>query len=191
MRNSLLFSSLIALFGCAQSSEKEDNRSQMLTAEFATYENFMPLKTLDLSRQGIKDKIHVIFVDFDPDADGKDFPGNDHMDNFCFKIESDGKYRPLFEKSALKIGPDYEEFFREDLEAYKKAKEEKDSPVFIDVSDEPEWIQDDETPLNSKGKPMKFICQADMGRININDDCRLFVFYDEADRIVRYIYQRT
>lgn len=179
------------LFSCTQSAKKEDGLLQILTADFAEHKNFMPLETLDLSSQGIKDKIHVIYVDFDPGVDGNAFPKNEDVDHFSFKIEQDGAYRPTFKKSALKISRDYEEYFNEDLEAYQKAKSKKDSPVWIDVSDEPEWWQDDETPLNSKGKPMKFICQTDMGRMDINDDCRLFVFYDEADRIVRYIYQRT
>ena len=112
MRNKVLFSSLIMLFGCTQSAKNEDGHSQILTADFAEHKNFMPLETLDLSSEGIKDKIHVIYVCFDPGVDGKAFPQNEDVDHFSFKIEQDGAYRPTFKKSALKISRDYEEYFK-------------------------------------------------------------------------------
>lgn len=189
MKKILFFSLLIGLLSCTRNNEVSED-SNWLTAEFTESENFFVLETLDLSSKGIKDRIHVIYVPFDPDTEEEAFPGNDNIDNFSFKIESDGKYRPLFNKSALTVGNDFNEYFLEDLSAYRKALSNDNIGQWINLTDKPEWWQYDETPLNSRGKPMKFICQVDMGRIIVNDDCRLFVFYDETDRIVKCIYQR-
>lgn len=189
MRKILFFSVLTGLLSCAPKNEASES-SRWLTEEFAESENFFFLETLDLSKKGIKDRIHVIYVPFDPDTDEEAFSGNDNIDNFSFKIESNGKYHPLFNKSALIVGEDFREYFLEDLSVYRKALSENKISQWIDLTDKPEWWQYDETPLNSRGKPMQFICQVDMGRIIVNDDCRLFVFYDETDRIVKYIYQR-
>jgi hypothetical protein len=188
----IAFLSVILLFSCSQSEKVLDDRQLVLTPEFSGYDNFFPLATLDLSDKGIKDKIHVMYVDFDPGPDYENvFPKGDYIDEFSFRIRKDGTYQPTFKKSALVIGKDFEGYFKEDLESYRNKKMKKDLLGWIDITDKPRWWQYDQTPKNSKGKPMKFICQVDMGRILINDDCRLFVFYDEGDRIVKYVYQRT
>lgn len=189
MRKILFFSLLTGLLSCTGNNEFSED-SGWLADEFTKSENFFVLETLDLSNKGIKDRIQVIYVPFDPDTDEEAFSGNENIDNFSFKIGRDGKYHPLFNKSALAIGKDFREYFLEDLSAYKKALSENKISQWIKLTDKPEWWQYDETPLNSRGKPMKFICQVDMGRIIVNDDCRLFVFYDETDRIVKNIYQR-
>lgn len=188
----MAFISAVLLFSCKQNEEVADERQLILTSEFSEYENFFPLATLDLSDKGIKDKIHVMYVSFDPGPNFENmFPKGDYLDEFSFKITKNGKYQPTFKKSALAIGKDFKGYFKEDLESYRKAKMKRNLSGWIDITDKPGWWQYDQTPKNSKGKPMKFICQVDMGRILINDDCRLLVFYDEADRIVKYVYQRT
>ncbi|AEA45225.1 hypothetical protein [Fluviicola taffensis] len=187
-----LFISAILLLGCTPKDTIAIERQLILSADFSHYDNFFPIQTLNLIKKGIKDKIHIMYVCFDPGIDGeKEFPGEDYMDDFSFKIMKDGKYQPTFDKSALVIGNDFKEYFKEDFDSYKKLKAEGNISRFIEMPEKPEWWQYDQTPKNSKGKPMTFICQIDMGRIIINDDCRLFVFYDQDDRMVKYVYQRT
>ena len=38
--------------------------------------------------------------------------------------------------------------------------------------------------------PCQFICQVDIYE-TFNDDCRLYVFCDQGERKVKYVYQRT
>jgi len=178
-------------FGCKTNDNYFPGRKDVLTADFNQYDNFFPIATLDLSSKGIKDKIHVMYVSFDPSIDHNNpFPENDNIDVFSFRIADEGKLQPTFDKSALVIGEDDKKYFIEGQEKFRRAKQNKNTTTLIDFSNEPDWWQDDATPLNSKGKPMTFICQVDIYEV-FNDDCRLFVFYDRADKMVKYIYQRT
>ena len=191
MKKLLFFPFLFLNFACYQSDVKFPEKKEVLTNEFSEFENFFPLATIDLSDKGIKDKIHIIFVSFNYDGKEKDenFPKNESMGNFTFKIQENGVYKPTFSKNALKIDEKYEKYFIENKKMYLKAKSEnKNVFEFIQKFDKPQWWQDDETPINSKGEKFKFICQFEMYNI-FNDDCGVFVFYDETDKEVKYIHQ--
>ena len=177
--------------GCKQSDTFFPDKKTVLTPEFSNYDNFFPIATLDLGAKGIKDKIHVMYVSFDPDIDhNKPFPNKDYIDEFTFNIVENGLYQPAFDKVAMMIGSGFEKYFKEGQEKYLKAKKENKTSTLIEIIDEPEWWQDDQTPINSKGQKMKFICQVDIYEV-FSDDCRLYVFYDKDDRKVKYVYQRT
>lgn len=178
-------------FGCKQSDRFFPDKKTILTEEFSNFDNFFPIATLDLSSKGIKDKIHVMYVSFDPDIDHrKSFPDSDYIDEFTFNITDNGLYQPTFDKSALVVGKDFKKYFNEGREKYLKAKRDNRTWTLIEIAEEPEWWQVDQTPTNSKGQRMKFICEVDIYDV-FNDDCRLYVFYDEADRRVKYVYQRN
>lgn len=193
-RTTLILINCIMVFsfwGCNRNKSKELSKESMLTSEFCKYENFFPISTLDLTKNGVKDKIHVMYVSFDPDIDHeKPFPGDDNIDEFTFKITQDGLYKPTFEKTALKIGSDFKGYFEEGKMEYNNLKNKNKLQPFIDLDTVPDWWQYDQTPINSKGNQMKFICQLDVDQF-FNDDCRIFIFYDEHDQVVKYIYQRT
>lgn len=181
---------LFNFFGCKKSDANFPDRKSVLTPEFSDCDNFFPIATFDLTKKGIKDKIHIIYVYFDP-ANNTSFPDNDNIDTYTFSIDQNGLYKPSFSKDALVIGKDYEKFFIEGKEKYSKAKfNSVDLSLTIDYHPEPEWWQYDETPKNSKGESYKYICQVDIIDIT-NDDCRMYVFYDELDRKVKCVYQRT
>jgi hypothetical protein len=181
---------LFNFFGCKKSDTNFPDRKSVLTPEFSNYENFFPIATVDLTKKGIKDKIHIIYVYFDP-ANKTAFPDNDNIDTFTFDIDQNGLYKPFFSKDALVIGNDYEKYYIEGKEKYyKKKANNADLSLTIDYPSEPEWWQYDETPKTSNGENYKFICQVEIIDIT-NDDCRMYVFYDEQDRKVKCIYQRT
>lgn len=179
-------------FGCKKTESKFPDRKTVLVGEFSSYENFFPIISLDLNNKGIKDKIHVIYVSFDPSIDDeKYFPENENIDVFTYNIEKNNLYRPLFNKDALIIGYDFEKYFIEGKTKFQKAKLENiDFQFIVEYPENPEWWQDDETPKNSKGENFKFICQVEIIELH-NDDCRMYVFYDQTDRQVKCIYQRT
>lgn len=178
-------------FSCKQDGSFFPDKEMVLATELLAYDNFFPIATIDLSSKGIKDKIHVIYVSFDPDIDhAKSFPGNDNIDQFSFNILDNGRYQATFDKSALVVGKNFEKYFNEGKDKYLKVKNGNKTSTLIEMLDVPEWWQDDQTPINSKGLEMKFICQVDIFEV-FNDDCRLFVFYDKEDRKVSYVYQRS
>lgn len=187
----IIFPLLFLNFGCINNDIKFPERKDVLTTEFSKFENFFPLATIDLSKKGIKEKIHIIYVSFNYNGKENDenFPENESIGNFTFKIQENGLYMPTFSKNALKIEKDYKKYFIENKNKFLKAKaENKNVFKFIEEFEKPDWWQADETPINSKGEKFKFICQFEMNNI-CDDDCCVYVFYDKTDKEVKYIHQ--
>lgn len=175
--------------GCQGKVIPLPEKKSILVNEIVNSDNFFPLATLDLANKGLKDKIHVMYVYFDPNTESKLFPKDEYVDNFSFTINEDGLYKPNFDTTALRISDDDMRYFIEGKDKYDTGKPKIDISSLIQFPKDPEWWQNDDTPKNSQGKNMKFICQVDIYEV-FNDDCRLFVFYDKMDKTVRYIYQR-
>lgn len=168
------------------------DKSRVLEATFINYDNFFPVATLDLSLNGISIPIHIVYVSFDPAIDDSTlFVKPDYIDEFTYDIMNDGKLRPTFDPKALAITDGFKKYFKQGQTKYRKAKKETKSAFeFINFPDQPEWWQYDQTPKNLKGDNYKFICELDMYDI-VDDDCRMFVFYDKDDQRIKCVYQRT
>ena len=166
-------------------------RSEILNDSFSNYENFFPIATIDLSKKGIREKIHILYASFDPAInDSICFANGDKKDNFSFDIEENGKLKPTFNNKALIIGNDFEIYFLKAKEKYEKARANPSILKYLlDFSSKPQWWQSDETPINSKGVKYKFICQVEIDDL-CDDDCKMFVFHDKFDNKLRIIYQR-
>ena len=183
---------LFSFFKRHDNKELFPDRKDILVDNSSKFENYFPIATLDLKEKGIKDKIHIVYVSFDPAIDDSTlFPKSDNIDDFTFFITDDGKLKPTFSDNALTIGSKFKEYFAKAKKQYSKAKKEvKTIDEIFEFPTEPLWIQYDQTPLNSKGEPYKFICELDVQYI-VDDDCKMFVFYDELDKKIKCIYQRT
>ncbi len=189
MRKTVLFLA-ITLCACIQNDQNAVDKFRMLSGSFSKYENFFPIVTLDATDKGVKEDIHIIYVYFDARVDlSKSFPHNENINCYSFRILKNGSYRPTFEKSALDISSSFRPYFTKECRKFKNKKASWNIAFYLEMPDKPEWLQHDQTPMNSKGKPMIFICQMDMIHV-IRDNCRLFVFYDKEDRIVKNICQR-
>lgn len=162
----------------------------MIVAEYTKFPNIIPIATLDLKSSGIADPIHIMYIWFDPDNQFSKYAPPEYCDNFSFTIQPSGLLKPKFPPSTLSITPKNRVYFEEGHTKFLNQKNSIDPVTLIEFPKEPDWWQDDDTPLNSKKQPMRFICQLDIGKI-FNDDCRMFVFYDQHDKTVRYIYQRN
>ena len=162
-----------------------------LVEDFTSFENFMPLLSLDLSGEGITDKIYVIFLSFNYNGSEVDnnFKEGESMGNYFYQINNDGKYIPSFKKGAMKIDQQYLPFFLKTKEKYQQLQRNKaDVLSSIQFYDEPNWWQHDQTPFNSKGEKYTFICQFEPGEL-LGDDCCVYVFYDRNDKRIAYIHQ--
>jgi hypothetical protein len=168
------------------------DRKQVLETSFTRFDNFFPVATLDLSSRGITAPIHIIYVSFDPAIEDPTlFTKSDNIDEFTFEIMNDGKLKPTFNEKALIITDNFEKYFKKGQKKYSEAKKQiKNVGSFIDFPDEPQWWQYDQTPKNSKGENYLFICELDMDDI-VDDDCRMFVFFDKVDKKIKCVYQRT
>lgn len=161
----------------------------MIVPEYSKFPNIIPIATLNLKNSGIQDPIQVMYVWFDPNNKFSTYNPPEYCSNFSFTIQTSGILKPKFPFSALSISPKSQEYFDEGYTKFLTQKNKINLATLIQFPEKPDWWQNDDTPLNSKKQPMKFICQLDIGKI-FNDDCRMFVFYDSHDKIVRYIYQR-
>ena len=183
---------LLSFFKRPDNKELFPDKKDVLVDNSSKFDNYFPIATLDLKEKGIKDKIHIVYVCFDPAIDDSTlFPKSDNIDEFTFIIMNDGKLKPTFSDKALTIGNKFLEYFAKAKKQYGKAKKElKTIDEIFDFPTEPLWIQDDQTPTNSKGQPYTFICELDVQYL-VNDDCKMFVFYDGLDNKIKCIYQRT
>ncbi len=183
---------LLSFFAKDNSHKLFPNKGDIIVEGFSKYENFFPIATLDLSSKGIKDPMHIVYVSFDPAIDDSTiFPKPDYIDEFTFDIVESGKLKPTFNEKALAITDEFRKYFKEGIKKYQKAKKgTKDVNKIIDFVEEPEWWQADQTPINAKGEKYKFICELELSEI-IDDDCKMFVFYDKSDRKIKVVYQRT
>jgi hypothetical protein len=167
-------------------------RNEVLAAPFGAYDNFMPLALIETNSDQPPHNIPLLYVAMQYDTSlSKYFTGTDNADHLTFSVSTEGRLIPLFEEGALHIDSSYQRFYKEQLQAYREAKK-KVKAFYPDVlfGGKPDWWQQDETPAPENGQPYRFICQAEMMRF-IKDDCKVFVFYNEAAHKVKYIYQRT
>jgi len=158
--------------------------------EYAKTNNLIPIAILDLSKEGIYDKIPISYSMLNSSVDSSNFlVKGDFIDKYSFKIQSDGKFLPLFTLNALKLPNNLTQYLNPTLSKVDSAKKNIDLAAYIKFYPEPQWWQNDASPLTDEGKPMKFICQIELVQIT-EDDCCLYIFYDSQNKIVKQIYQR-
>lgn len=153
---------------------------------------FKPLAAIDLSLLDPKMEGQVYIVYFMDDMEGED-PYNCYDEN-CdlgmvtfdiingkYKFNGDYRYFLIDEEDSefVEIGDKSYAEFLEKLE-----KEDLHPFDFLEnFNKEPFWLQREEVPLNSRGEPMKFICQISPYKI-INDynSSEIYLFYDHDDK---------
>ena len=159
-----------------------------LPQEYLRTNNIFLIALLDLNKQGISEKIPILYSHF-YDTDTSEFliKGED-LENYSIKINKDNSFSPNFTPKALALPADYIKYLEEDRKKILKAKQNINLAEVIEFYKEPNWWQNDQTPLDSNSKPMKFICQIELGKITANDCC-LYNFYDKSTKTVVNVYQ--
>lgn len=168
------------------SNEKEPtvnyfpSKNSVLPEKHTEFDNFFPIAIIDYKSEELEIKIPIVYVFFDASIIDPQL-----IDNYSFTLENN-ILLPNFKKHNLEISSDYIKHLNESLQTYKTAKS---SDIFINFCNKPEWWQWDETPQSKNGK-MKFICQIDVYDI-VNDDARLYIFFNSITSELRIITQRT
>jgi len=161
--------------------------------------HFKPLASIDLS---IIDKkwtgqIFVVYFNDDPYCDESRQYLNDYCDGEKVTFDIiDGKYKFKAEFGYFITNDDWKEWLEMGDKSYKeflenlKSQPSDPSDFIKQLKKKPKWIQSDETPLNSKGQKMKFICQMSSADI-INDFCEeeIYLFYDPIDKVAVQVHQ--
>lgn len=175
---------LFNLFSSSQNFPEKDN---ILVKDFSSFDNFFPIASIE--KKGIEEKIHIVYVSFNYNGKQIDlnFPKDEDMDHFTFQIEENGLYRPTFKKEAMEIENAHLPYFEQSKQKYSQTNPKK---IKLKIRNMPDWLQNDATPINSIGEKFRFICQFEAESFSI-DDSWIYVFYDQMDRQVKYVHQRT
>lgn len=161
--------------------------------------HFKPLASIDLSiiDKSWKGQVFVVYFNDDPYCEESAKYLNDFCDGekVTFDIIS-GKYKFKADFNYFLTTDEWKKWLEMGDKSYgeflERLKTEKINPIefIFGLNEKPEWLQSDETPLNSKGKKMKFICQMDSGDI-VDDYCgeMIYLFYDPVDQIAVQVHQ--
>ena len=161
--------------------------------------HFKPLASIDLSLIDKKwsGQIFVVYFNDDPYCEESRKYLNDDCDGTKVTFDIlDGKYKFKANFGYFITNEDWKEWLEMGDKSYneflegQKIKAFNPKGLIQNLNKKPKWLQSDETPLNSKGQKMKFICQMDSGDI-INDFCEevIFLFYDSIDNVAVQVHQ--
>ncbi len=161
--------------------------------------HFKPLASIDLSIivKNYNGKIFLVYFNDDPYC----VESSNYLNEYCdgekvtFDIV-DGKYKFKADFGYFLTNEDWKEWLEKGDKSYsefleKLKNEDINSEEFIkNLHGTPDWIQDENVPLNSKGKPMKFICQMSSYDI-VNDYCgeEIYLFYDDEGKVAVQVHQ--
>lgn len=164
--------------------------TDFIVPEFANSNNIFPIAFVNLKVKNTFYKIPISYSFLTHNIDNKHFLiKGDNIDNYCFKVLEKGICKPLFKKEALVLPLDERKYLASTKKQYESIRTKINLKDYIEFTKEPEWWQNDQTPIDDDGKPLLFICQ--IGLIDLfDDDCKMFVFFDSNKKIVRQIYQR-
>jgi hypothetical protein len=161
-------------------------------------QHFKPLLSIDLAKidSNLTGEIFIVYFNNDPYCAGsvKTYNAYCNAGKVTFDI-IEGKYVFRGDFDFFVTNEDWLEWLRMGDASYKEfiksiAIEKLTPSDFIEFRKKPRWIQADETPLNSKGKKMKFICQVNSGSF-ISDYCEeeIYLFYDPFDKVAVQVHQ--
>jgi len=161
--------------------------------------HFKPLASIDLSLIDKKwdGQIFLVYFNDDPYCEESRNYLNDDCDGTKVTFDIvDGKYKFKADFGYFITNDDWKEWLEMGDKSYSEFLEgQKTSPtnpkdLIQKLNKKPKWLQSDETPLNSKGQKMKFICQMNSGDI-VNDYCEeeIFLFYDPVDKVAVQVHQ--
>ena len=150
------------LFVCCKTNSQTDSFpdvSKIIDNSFKSIDKLFPIAMLDISNRGYKEKIPIIYAYFTEHNNEKAFlKKGDNISSYSFQKMSNGKYKPLFTEEALNLDKSNEEYLKKTIKHYDSVKTKLNVRSFLEFPSEPDWWQNDETPLASNGKKMIFIC---------------------------------
>ena len=142
--------------------------------------------------------VHIVHCTIDPYCESSHKFYNEFCNESKLTFEIIGKkYRLKADFGLLDKSIDYEKISEIEDESYKQFKKRLKVEYIPDYflvkkGRKPKWLQNDETPLNSKGRKMTFICQMQTYPIIQGGDSKeVYLFYDDLDKVAVQIFQIT
>lgn len=170
--------------------ESFPNFANFIDPHYSKVDNILPIATVSINLDGKEYKIPISYSMLHHSVDSTNFLiKGDFIDNYSFKILDNGKFKPMFKKETLVLPTDWVPFLAKNKQKVDSMKSRINLNTYLKFLPDPEWWQNDATPLSEDGSPMKFVCQLELGDFTI-DDCCLFIFFDPKRKLVKQIYQR-
>ena len=164
--------------------------AKFIDPDYLQVDNILPIATVSINLDGKKYEIPISYSMLHYSVDSSNFLiKGDFIDNYSFKILDNGKFKPMFKKEALILPIDWQPFLTKTKQKADSMKSRIDLNNYLKFFREPDWWQNDATPLSEDGSPMKFVCQLELGDFT-TDDCCLYIFFDPNRKLVKQIYQR-
>ncbi|MDJ1499395.1 hypothetical protein [Xanthocytophaga agilis] len=160
---------------------------------------FKPLVSINLSLVNPQwnGQLFIVYSNNDPYCTA----AQAHMNTFCHQTKVtfdivDGKYKFKADFGYFQTNTDWKEWLEMGNKSYsefltqQERKPANPKRYIRQFNKIPKWIQMNETPLNSRGDKMTFICQMNSGDI-ISDYCEeeIYLFYDDFDKVAVQIQQ--
>ncbi len=190
MRLILLLLGVLSVSSCIKNQytvTQYPELKEIVVAEFSNSSNIFPIAILGKG----KDRIPVFYSLMHYSTDSSYFGiQGDNIDKYSLKTLNNGQIQPLYKSDALKLPDEYKKYHYALLETWNQAKKKVNVAQLFRFSREPEWWQADETLLDPTLKKYTFIGQIELQSLT-NDDCCLYVFYDQKSKITKYIIQRS
>lgn len=150
-------------------------------------------------------RIHMLLHNCDPYNTATAVTFTDYCkDNSVGFDVIDGKFRFQTDFAYFDLSEDWKEWFDRTTKGYSESRdrfrrlgaltaqddEEYHLPVVDQLGGEPEWVQQDETPLDPDGVPMRFIAKVASYHY-VDDMCGrvMFLFYSHAHKLAVIVDQ--
>jgi hypothetical protein len=150
--------------------------------------HFYPLVTIDLSTvdKELSGLIHIVYSNNDPYSDESAKYYSDYCNNDSLSFDIiDNKLKFKGDFGYFKTNEDWIEWldmgrksFIENKVSYKKGDFDV-SETIKNLATRPDWLQEENWPINDKGQKLKFICHVWSADF-VSDYCEeeIYVFYD-------------
>lgn len=162
---------------------------------------FFPLLSVDLTAvdRSLSGWLHLVYFNNDPynEATVPYFTSYCGESSLGFDVMQ-GRYRLQTDLRYFDLTSEWEEPFEATRTTYSEAKAASDEQGQrfeldqVPLGGEPEWTQDDETPVDPSGEPMRFVTQYDTAN-SIGDGCDkvIYLFYSPTHKIAVQVAQTT
>jgi len=125
---------------------------------FGQHDNIFPVALVDFIVDNESYRIPISYSLLHYSIDSSNFYiKGDFIDNYSFKLLDNGRCRPMFKKEALTLPTEWMQFLSATRQRFDSVKQKINLTNHLKFTSEPDWWQNDATPLCEDGSPMKFI----------------------------------
>ncbi|MBS1912228.1 MAG: hypothetical protein JST22_09610 [Bacteroidetes bacterium] len=151
---------------------------------------FFPVCSVDLRAldSRLQQKLHLVYFNNDPYNES----AHSHFTTYC-NLHSIGfdvighRYRFQADFGYFDMTPDWQEPYEQTCQSYAELRKRlRDTDFEYQLGGTPNWVQEDATPVDPSGRPMRFIMHY-FSMFDFQDGCArdIYLFYSAAHNLPR------